>query len=315
MEPSSTSLKRFRKSAYRFVYKYRYLHLLALPGLVYMLIFQYLPMYGIIIAFKNYRGASGFWGILQAPWVGLQNFRMFFESVYFGRLLFNTLFLSITRLLTAFPLTILFALLLNEIPGFRFKKTVQTISYLPHFLSWVVISGLLIILLSPETGPVNALIKLLGGDPVFFLARPSWFRFVLVASGIWQSLGWSSIVYLAAISGIPQEQYESAELDGASRLQKMRYITLPGISEIVAIMLILAVGRILNENFEQIFNLYSPVVYESADVFETYVYRAGITETRFSYSAAVGLFKSVVSLVMVVAANATAKKLGSSALW
>ena len=197
----------------------------------------------------------------------------------------------------------------------KFKKAVQTISYLPHFLSWIVISGLLVILLSPETGPINAALKALGMKPVFFLANPNWFRVVLISSGIWQSLGWSSIIYIAAVAGVPQEQYESAEMDGISRLQKMWYITLPGISEIISIMLILSVGRILNENFEQIFNLYSPAVYSTADVFETYVYRAGIIEAKFSYASAVGLFRSVSAFILVITANFTAKKLGSNALW
>ena len=304
-----------KMSFIKFVTKYKYIHMLAIPGLIYILLFHYVPMYGLIIAFKNYRGAAGFWGIMKASWVGFTNFRIFFQSIYFTRLLSNTIILSVLRLLTSFPLTILFALFLNELKNMRFKKVVQTISYLPHFLSWIVISGLIIILLSPETGPVNQLLKLLGKDPIFFLANPQWFRFVLIVSGIWQGLGWSSIIYIAAMSGISPELYESAEIDGASRSQKMWFITLPGIKEIIAIMLILAVGRIINENFDQIFNLYSPSVYSTADVFETYVYRSGITEAKFSYSAAVGLFKSVVSLILVVLANFTAKKLGSNALW
>lgn len=289
---------------------------MALPCVVYLIMFKYLPMSGLVIAFKNYRGVTnGFAGIFQSPWVGLKNFERFFSSIYFGRLLGNTLLISFYRLVFSFPMPIIFALLLNELNGRVFKRTVQTISYLPHFLSWVVISGLLTALLSTDGGPINALIKSLGGKPIMFLGNERYFRSVLVISGIWQTVGWSSIVYLAAISGLPTEQYESAQLDGATRFQKMWHITLPGIKEIIAIFLILNVGRILDENFEQIYNLYSPAVYRVADVFETYVYRSGIGEAQFSYSAAVGLFKSLASLILVVLTNGAAKKLGSEGIW
>lgn len=299
-----------------FIYKYRILHIMALPCIIYYVMFHYVPMLGIIIAFKNYRGVvAGFAGIYQAPWIGFKNLEMFFSSMYFGRLMRNTIMISLCRIIFSFPTPIIFALLLNEIRGKVFKRAVQTISYLPHFLSWVVIAGLVTTLLSTDNGPINELIIALGGEPIFFLASNKWFRSVLVVSGIWQGVGWGSIVYLAAISGISPELYESAELDGATRYQKMWHITLPSIKEIIAIYLILSVGRILGENFDQIYNLYSPVVYEVADVFETFVYRSGVGEARFSYSAAVGLFKGVVSFALVLLTNRAAKLLGSDGIW
>ncbi|RAV06647.1 sugar ABC transporter permease [Paenibacillus sp. YN15] len=288
---------------------------MALPCLLYFLVFKYLPMYGVIIAFKDYEPTGGFWGILKSEWVGLQNFKMFFTSIYFGRLMKNTLLISFYRLLFGFPAPILLAILINEIKNVFFKKTVQTITYMPHFLSWVVVSGFLTILLSTTGGPVNALLERAGIEPIVFIADKSFFRSLLVLSDIWKGIGWGTIIYLAALTNVNPELYEASMMDGASKFRQVWHISLPGIKEIIAIMLILAVGRILDENFEQIFNLYSPAVYEVADVFETYVYRQGLVEAKFSYSAAVGLFKSVVSLIMVILSNAAAKKLGSDGIW
>lgn len=294
----------------------RFLYLLLFPCLVWLIIFKYVPMSGLVIAFKNYRGAStGFAGIFAAKDAGLKNFETFFKSIYFTRLMTNTLWISFLRLVFAFPASIIFALLLNEVRQLRLKKFVQTVSYMPHFLSWVVISALATTLLSPDSGAINGLIAAGGGQKIFFLADEKWFRPVLIFTGIWQSIGWGSIVYLAAIAGLPQEQYESAHLDGATRLQQIRYITLPGIKNIIAIMLIMQVGRAMADNFEQVFNMYSPAVYKVGDIFDTYVYRAGITEANFGYSAAVGLFKSLCSLVLVLAANSITKKLDAGGLF
>ncbi len=296
--------------------KERFLHLMVLPCVVWLILFKYVPMSGLLIAFKNYRGnTSGFLGIFEAPWIGLRNFESFFNSIYFTRLMSNTLAISFLRLIFSFPAAILFALLLNEIRRVHFKKFVQTVSYMPHFLSWVVISALATALLSPDAGAVNGLLQMLGHDKIFFLASEQWFRPVLVISGTWQGIGWSSIVYLAAISGLPQEQYESARLDGANKLQQIWYITLPGIKEIIAVMLIMQVGRAMTDNFEQVFNMYSPAVYKVADIFDTYVYRSGITDANFSYSAAVGLFKSVCSLILVLMTNTITNKLDAGGLW
>lgn len=298
----------------RFWRKYKWLNLLAIPGVLYFLVFKYLPMYGVMMAFTEYKGVGGIWGILSAPWVGFDWFERFFSSIFFTRLLRNTLLISIYRLVFSFPCPILLAVFINEVRSNAFKRTVQTISYLPHFMSWVVVSGLLSVLLS-TSGPINGMMAQLGLEKVYFLSDPRYFRGILVISEIWKGIGWGSIVYLAAITGIDPAIYEAATIDGASRWQRIIHITLPSLKEIISVMLIMQVGKILNENFEQIFNLYNPSVYEVADVFETYVYRIGLVKQQYSYSAAVGLFKSVVSLILVVATNCIAKRLGSEGLW
>ncbi len=295
---------------------YRYLHLMLIPGLAFFLLFKYVPMYGILIAFKNYKGAAGgFAAIMKADWLGLKNFQVFFNSLYCSRVFTNTIYLSCLRLIFSFTAPIILALLINEIRSNAFKRTVQTITYMPYFLSWVVVAGLLNTLLSPDNGAINAIIKLCGGQPIYFLTSKQWFRPILIISEIWKSIGYGSIVYLAAISGIDQEQYEAARVDGASKLRQIIHITLPAISEIIAIMLILQIGRMFDDNFDQIFNLYSPSVYEVSDVFETYIYRNGIQKSNFSYSAAVGLVKSSLALVMIVLSNAGAKRLGAEGLF
>ena len=307
---------RKRSGILYFFKKYWMLNLILLPGLIYFVIFKYIPMYGIVIAFKDYQGGSGgFLGMMTADWRGFQYFKMFFGSVYFGRLLRNSLLISVYRLAFSFPAPIILALLLNELRNLRFKRVMQTITYMPHFLSWVVVSSFMIILLSPSSGPINGLLNRMGINSIFFLNDTRYFRSVLVISEIWKSVGWGTIIYLAAITGVDQELYEAARIDGANRWQQTLRITLPGIKETIAILLILAVGRILDENFEQIFNLYSPPVYEVADVFETYVYRQGVLQAQFSYTTAVGLFKSVSSLVLVMTSNFIAKRLGSEGIW
>lgn len=297
-----------------FFVKYKWLHLMAIPGILYFLIFKYLPMGGLVIAFKNYKGVGGIAGIFTAEWVGFAQFERFFSSIYFTRLMRNTLLISVYRLVFSFPCPILLAVLINEITSTKFKRTVQTISYMPHFLSWVVVAGLLATLLS-TSGPINEALAALGLEKIYFLSDTRYFRSVLVVSEIWKGIGWGSIVYLAAITGIDPQIYEAASIDGANRWQRILHITIPSIKETIAIMLILQVGKILNENFEQIFNLYNPSVYEVADVFETYVYRIGLVNQQYSYSAAVGLFKSVISLILVVTTNRAAKRMGNEGLW
>lgn len=304
--------KRFVKA----LVDYRYLHLMIIPGVLFFFVFKYIPMYGILIAFKNYRGAAGgLSAIMSAPWIGLKHFETFFKSLYCERVFRNTIILSVLRLVFSFPAPILLALLINEVRTTWFKRTVQTITYMPYFLSWVVVAGLMNTLLSPDNGAINIIIQRLGGEPVYFLASKQWFRSLLVISEIWKSVGYGSIVYLAAITSIDQELYEAARVDGANKLQSIFHITLPGISEIIAIMLILQIGKMFDDNFDQIYNLYSPSVYEVADVFETYVYRNGIQDAKFSYAAAVGLVKSVLVLVMIVFSNRTSKKLGAQGLF
>ncbi|MBQ9326320.1 MAG: sugar ABC transporter permease [Clostridia bacterium] len=299
-----------------FFVDYFWLHMMLLPGIAFFALFKYVPMYGIIIAFKNYKGAGGgYAGIANAPWVGLKNFSVFFSSLYCGRVFGNTLYISLLRLIFSFPAPILLALLINEIRRSWFKRTVQTITYMPYFLSWVVVAGLLNTLLSPDMGAINVMIKAMGGTPVYFLTSKTWFRPILVISEIWKSIGYGSIVYLAAITGIDQEQYEAARVDGATKMQQILHITLPEIAEIIAIMLILQIGKMFDDNFDQIYNLYSPSVYEVSDVFETYIYRNGIQSSKFSYSAAVGLVKSVLALLMIVFSNRASQRLGAQGLF
>ncbi len=299
----------------RFFWKYKFFHLLVLPGVLYYVVFHYLPMFGLVIAFNDYNGMGGVLGIITAPWIGFKNFVDLFHSLFFWRLLRNSLILSGLRLIFGFPAPILLALLLNEVRLKRFQKVVQTITYLPHFLSWVVIAGLVSLLLT-STGPVNsALGSLFHTQPILFLSDPKYFRGVLVSSGIWQSIGWNSIIYFAAIAGVPQEQYEVAIVEGATRFQRAWYITLPWLGFVIVILLVLSIGSIIESDFEQIFNLYNPAVYEVSDVFDTYVYRRGLQQRDFSYATAVGLFKSVVSLGLVLVANRVAKGLGQEGLW
>lgn len=298
-----------------FFTRYWILHLMVLPGLLYFLVFKYGSMYGLIIAFKNYKGAvGGVKAIFESDWVGLQHFETFLSSTQFERLMGNTIELSLLRLLFCFPAPIFLALLLNEVRIKWFKKSVQTITYMPYFLSWVVVSGLLKILVGIE-GPLNALLSNMGVEPIYFMTSPKYFRALLIISEVWKNVGYGTIVYLAAISGVDMDQYEAAQLDGANKLQQILHITLPAISEIIAIMLILQVGRIMSDNFEQIYTMYSEAVYAVSDVFDTYIYRTGIIGSNFSYTTAVSLFKSIISLALILLTNKASKKLGSSGLF
>lgn len=291
------------------------LHLMVLPGLLYFLVFKYGAMYGLIIAFKNYKGAvGGVKAIMEADWVGLQHFKTFLTSTQFTRLMGNTVELSLLRLLFCFPAPILLALLLNEVRIKWYKKSIQTITYMPYFLSWVVVAGLLRILVGIE-GPLNGLLNKLGLETIYFMTSTEHFRALLIISEVWKTVGYSTIVYLAAISSVDVDQYEAAQLDGANKLQQIIHVTLPAISEIIAIMLILQMGKIMSDNFEQIYTMYSEAVYAVSDVFETYVYRAGIVGSNFSYTTAVSLFKSIISLILILLTNKASKKLGSSGLF
>lgn len=290
-------------------------YFLLVPGLLYFLIFHYGPMYGIIIAFKDIAPFDGMKGIFSAEWVGLKHFRNFTESYYFTNIMVNTLTISFYRLLFGFPTPILLALLINEVRHVAFKRTVQTISYLPHFISMVVLAGLVTTLLSTDGGFVNGVLQKLGFGPVMFLSDTRFFRSVLVGSGIWKEMGWSSIIYLAAIAGVDQQLYEAAKVDGAGKLKQIWHITLPGISPIVIIMFILAIGHVMDAGFEQIFLLYSPPVYGVADIIDTYVYRKGLVEVQYSFAAAVGLFKSVIAAGLVLGTNYLARKFGQEGIW
>lgn len=284
--------------------KYWLLYLMMLPGFLYLVIFQFIPMYGVVIAFQDYQPFGGMKGMIFDPvWVGLKHFKDFFGSYYFVRVLCNTLIINFSKLILAFVCALALALMINELSGRRFKKFTQTVSYLPHFLSYVIIAGIVQFVFSPVNGPVHSLLMKLGEESIDFIGNEKYFRQIIVGTHVWASVGWGSIVYLAALSGISQELYESADLDGASRLQKMMHISIPSIAPIIVIMLILDLGKVLDQGYEQILLLYSPAVYSVGDIIDTYVYREGILNVNYSYSAAVGLFKNVIALILVLASN------------
>ncbi len=292
--------------------KYWDLYLLMVPGLLFFIIYKYVPMWGIVIAFQDY---SIFTGVLESKWVGFKHFERMFEAEEFYRIFKNTLLISLYKLFWGFPAPIIVALMLNELRNMMYKRTIQTVIYMPHFLSWVIVGGIMMNLLGPSTGIVNSFVEFLGFEPIYFLADDSWFRSVLVASDLWKSVGWGTILYLAALAGIDPQLYEAATVDGANKWQQTWHITLPSLLPTIVILLILQMGNILEVGFEQVFILLNPLVYNVGDVFETYVYRVGVTQGQFSYTTAVGLFKSVIALILVVAANKFAKKLGQNGLW
>ncbi|PMC34401.1 sugar ABC transporter permease [Bacillus sp. UMB0899] len=288
------------------------IYLMVSPVVLYYIIFQYGPMYGLQIAFKDYSPVLGFLG---SPWVGFDHFIEFFNSYYFGRLLTNTILLSLYSLLFAFPAGIILALLLNEVRGRIFKRTVQTITYMPHFVSLVVIVGILFDFTARD-GVVNSiLVSLFGIEPIAFMREAEWFRALFIGSDIWQNVGWSSIIFLAAMSNIDPALYEAAKMDGAGRFKQMIHITLPGIMPTIVILLILLIGKFMTVGDEKILLMYNPTTYETADVIGTYVYRKGILESNFSYSAAVGLFKAVIAFTLLIIANGIARKVGDTKLW
>ncbi len=291
----------------------RYLYLMLLPTVLYFLIFEYKPMYGAIIAFKNF---NPYLGITDSPWVGFKNFEKFFESYYFLRLLKNTFLMSFYSLIFIFPASLAFALLLNELRLKKLKSFLQTVSYLPHFISLIVICGMIIDFTKPG-GIINSLLLGVGliSEPIQFLILPEWFRTIYVGSGMWQSLGWNSIIYLAALSGINPSLYEAAVVDGAGRWKQLMNITLPGILPTVLILLILNVGTLLNVGWDKIILLYNPGTYVTADVISTFVYRRGVMEANYSFSAAVGLFNSVINFTLLVLANRISRKTTESSLW
>ena len=270
-------------------------------------------MYGILLAFKDFRIMDG---IMDSPWVGLKHFQKAFGDPYFLQVFKNSLLISIYKLVWGFPAPILFALLLNEVMNRRFKKLVQTVSYLPYFLSWVILGGIFINILSLN-GPINAIISAMGLEARIFLADPGLFRSILVATDVWKGFGWGSVLYLAAISGIGEEMYESSYLDGANRFQRALYITIPSLAPVIVITLILSCSSILNAGFDQVFNLYNSMVMDVSDIIDTYVYRKGLLDMDYSYSTAVGVFKSVVALVLIIGTNKAANKFGGKGygLW
>jgi putative aldouronate transport system permease protein len=303
-----------RRSIFTEIWRNRSLFLMLMPGMAFILIFQYGPLYGLQIAFKDYSIGAGVWG---SDWVGYKHFNLFFHSPASLRVLRNTVTISLMKLVFGFPAPIIMAIMLNEIGNQKFKRVSQTITYLPHFISWVIVAGIMTNILSPNTGIVNSVLKAIGIKPIFFMTSKLWFRPILVLSGIWKEVGWGSIVYLAAISSIDAEQYEAAIVDGATRMQRIRHVTFPSMLPLISIVLILAMGRILNAGFDQIFNMYNPMVYEVSDIIDTYVYRIGLIEMNYSFSTAVGLFKSLVGLILVLTVQAITRQFGDSnfGLW
>ncbi|GMK44770.1 protein LplB [Paenibacillus glycanilyticus] len=288
------------------------MYLLLVPGLIFLLVFKYTPMYGVVIAFQDFNIFSGIGG---SEWVGLDQFQKLIHSDDFTRVLTNTLLISLYKIVLLFPIPIVVALLLNEVRKMLFKRTIQTIIYLPHFLSWVIISGLFVTLLSPTDGLVNQIITLFGGKPISFLQDNSFFRSVVVFTAGWKEIGWNAIIFIAAIAGIDQEQYEAASIDGAGRIRKMISITLPGIMPTIILMLILRIGSLLEAGTEQILTMYNPLVYDSGDVIGTYVYRMGLGQQDYSFSTAVGLFNSLVGFILIISGNMLSKKFLKRSIW
>ncbi|MDF2716194.1 MAG: sugar transporter permease [Paenibacillus sp.] len=291
--------------------KNKLLYVMLFPVLLYYVIFHYTPMYGAMIAFKDFSPRLGIWG---SEWVGFEHFETFFTGAYFWRTIKNTILISMYELLFGFPAPIVLALLLNEVKNSIFRRTVQTVTYMPHFISLVVICGMVKDFTSSE-GVINDVIAFFGGERLTFLLEPELFRTIYVSSGIWQHIGWGTIIYLAALTGIDPEQYEAAKIDGAGRWKQMLNVTLPGIMPTIVILLILEIGRMMNVGFEKIILLYNPSTYETADVVSSYVYRVGLQDFNYSFSSAVGLFNSVVNFSLLVCSNWLSRKFNDTSLW
>ncbi|MNO17234.1 putative multiple-sugar transport system permease YteP [compost metagenome] len=272
------------------------LHLMLVPGIVLVIIFSYIPMAGIMMAFQKYVPNKGLFG---SPFIGLKNFQLLMDYPDIGRIFFNTVYIAVMKIVAGMIVPVTIAILLNELRKEWVKRTFQTLVYLPHFLSWVLLSGILIDVLSPSSGILNQVLGLFGIDPVFFLGDNKWFPYVMVISDVWKEFGFGTIVYLAALTGINPSLYEAAEIDGAGRFKQTLHVTLPGMLPIIVLMFTLSIGNVLNAGFDQIFNLYSPPVYESADIIDTFVYRMGIEQAQFGFATAVGLLKSVISFIFV----------------
>ncbi|TBL70792.1 sugar ABC transporter permease [Paenibacillus thalictri] len=301
----------------RYWRKHYSLYLMSLPGIVFLLIIKFVPLYGLTLAFKDFNifvGNGVLDSIVKSPWVGMKHFQAIFTKPDFLRVISNTLIISIYKLVLLFPLPIILAVLLGEVKSNGFKRTVQTLVYLPHFLSWVVVFGLFYSMLGTY-GIVNQLVAGLGFEPIKFFTNPDLFRGLLVVSDGWKEMGWSAIVFLAAITSIDPQQYEAAMIDGANRWQKMLHITLPGMMPIIALMLILRVGHILNAGFEQVLAMYNPSVYSVGDIIQTYIYRIGLGRMDYSIATTLGLFESVIALILIATCNTICKKTLGRSIW
>lgn len=287
-----------------------------LPVIIFLFIFSYIPMYGIVVAFQDYTMGKRFLAFDgSVNWVGFKHFIQFFKSIYFGRIFSNTLILSFSSIICGFWVPIVFALILNEIKHTVYKRVVQTLSYLPHFISTVIIVGIIMSLFSASDGMVNKVLELMGGQRINFFNRPEYFRPIYVISGIWQSFGWGTILYMASISSIDPALYDSAKIDGANRLRQAVHITIPGIKATIAVLLILSLGSVLHADTEKVLLMYNPAIYRTADVIGTFVYRSGLMDFRYSYAAAVGLFTTVVNFIILSVTNIISKKTTNYGLW
>ena len=291
--------------------EHKVLYLLMVPGLLYFVLFRYLPMFGLVIVFKDYNFFKGIWA---SDWVGLANFEALVHSSDFWNVMKNTLVISLTKILIGFPIPILLAILLNDIKSMRFKRVTQTFLYLPHFLSWVVIGGIMLNLFSPVFGLAGEVFRTLGIEPVNIMAKKGSIFWVVIFSDVWKEAGWSTIVFLAALTQVDESLYEAAKMDGANKFKQMLHITLPCISSIVIVMLILRIGKVMNAGFEQILVLQNPITMESIDIFDTYVYREGLGRGSYSFAAAVDTFKSVIALILVTSANKISKMFGEEGI-
>jgi putative aldouronate transport system permease protein len=288
------------------------LYVLILPVLAYFLIFHYAPMYGLQIAFKDFIASKGITG---SEWVGLKHFKQFFTSYYATRIIFNTLGVSVMQLIIGFPMPIILAIMINELRGSKFKKVVQTVTYAPHFLSSVVLVGMMVTFAHPRTGIVNKAITWLGGQPISFFGEPDWFIPLYVLSDVWQNMGWASIIYLAALAGIDPQQYEAAIIDGAGKFQRILYVTLPGLLPTIIILLILNSGKIMSVGFEKVFLMQNDLNLDASEIISTYVYKKGLLNAQYSFSAAVGLFNSVINFILLIIVNGVSRKVSETSLW
>ncbi|KOY13156.1 ABC transporter permease subunit [Paenibacillus sp. 11B] len=296
----------------RYLWRYRILYLLSVPGILYFFLFKYVPLFGSVIAFQNY---NIFKGITGSDWVGLEHFQKMFSHYDFLRILNNTLLLGLYDLVIAFPVPILLAILLNEVRMIVFKRLLQTIVYMPHFLSWVVISGIFMGIFSMDAGVVNKALGFLGMQPIYFLGEDSYIRSILIGSGIWRDSGYGTIIFLAAIAGINPDLYEAAEVDGAGRLKQIWSITLPSLLPTIMILLLLHIGKFLDLGFERVFVFLNPLNLESGEILDTYIYKAGLLSQQYSYTTAIGLFKSVVGLMLILLGNFFSKKTTGESLY
>jgi len=312
VKPPKQNFEEFIKDYQKDFSRNRYIYIMLIPVVLYFIIFYYIPLWGAHIAFKNYIPSRGY---MRSPWVGLQNFKDFFGSYYFFRLIRNTILINIYDIIFGFPAPIILALLLNEIRVNSFKRIVQTVTYLPHFISIIVICGMIRDFFS-RMGIINVLLGQISGmDPIAFLTEPGWFRPIFVGSNIWTQVGWGSIIYLAALTTIDQELYEAATIDGAKRLRQVFSITIPCIIPTIVVLFILRMGRIMSVGFEKVLLLYNPNTYETADVISTFVYRKGILEMSYSYSTAVSLFNSIINFTILVIFNKICRRLSENSLW